>query len=62
MRDIFFFLNTEERISITRLSSPHKGVCVKMQSGALLTAKAIFECLIPKAADLSAHLQMHFNC
>lgn len=54
-----FVLNTEERISITRLSSPHKGICVKMLSGA---AKAIFECLIPRAENLSTRLQMHFNC
>lgn len=33
-----FVLNTEERISI-RLSSPHKGVCVKMQSGTPLEKK-----------------------
>lgn len=57
-----FVLNTEERISI-RLSSPHKGVCVKMQSGAPLEKKkAVFECLIPRAADLSARSQMRFNC
>lgn len=54
-----FVLNTEERISITRLSSPHKGIRVKMLSGA---AEAIFECLIPRAENLSTRLQMHFNC
>ncbi len=33
-----------------------------MQSGASLAAEAIFEYLIPRAADLSARLQMRFNC
>lgn len=41
-----FVLNTEKRISITRLSSPHKGIGVKMLSGARVTAKAVSECLM----------------